>query len=169
MAWDENHVRGQDYFTCLQYISHNRVGQSLVWNYVRENWIKIANRFGIDDRYLGRLIASITSRFTTNTQLEEMQAFFNKYPEAGAGAASRKEAIETVRNNVKWLEQNFQSVSDWLENNKQLSNTQQTIKTEMIKNENQTKVMATTVSSELDSKETTKLVDIPATTPVQNN
>lgn len=169
MAWDENHVRGQDYFTCLQYISYNRAGQSLVWNYVRENWIKIANRFGINDRYLGRLIAAITSRFTTNTQLEEMQAFFNKYPEAGAGASSRKEALASVRNNVKWLEQNFQSVSDWLENNSQLPNTQHTIKKEISEDKTEVKVTSTTVSVELDLKESTKSSDISTTTPGQNN
>lgn len=35
LAEDEANVRGQDYFTVLQSISDNDLGQQLVWNYVR--------------------------------------------------------------------------------------------------------------------------------------
>ncbi|XP_055901791.1 uncharacterized protein LOC129938333 [Eupeodes corollae] len=114
LAWDENYVRGQDYFTCLQYIAANPVGESIVWNYVRENWPKLVDRFGLNERYLGSMIPSITSRFSTQTQLDEMQEFFNKYPEAGAGTAARVRALETVKNNIKWLEENKDKVGDWL-------------------------------------------------------
>lgn len=114
MAWDENYVRGQDYFTCLQYISENPIGQSLVWDYVRENWPRLVKRFGINERYLGRMIPAITSNFSSQTKLEEMEAFFAKYPEAGAGTAARKQALETVKFNMKWLEQNLEPIRRWL-------------------------------------------------------
>lgn len=35
LAEDETNVRGQDYFTVLQSISDNDIGQGLVWAYVR--------------------------------------------------------------------------------------------------------------------------------------
>lgn len=114
MAWNESYVRGQDYFSCLQYIAQNRIGQPLVWDYVRENWPRLVERFGINERYLGRMIPSITSRFASQTKLDEMEAFFAKYPEAGAGTAARKEALENVKNNKKWLDQNLNSVAEWL-------------------------------------------------------
>uniref|UniRef100_T1PDR7 glutamyl aminopeptidase n=1 Tax=Musca domestica TaxID=7370 RepID=T1PDR7_MUSDO len=114
LAWNENYVRGQDYFTCLQYIAQNRIGQALVWDYVRENWPRLVERFGINERYLGRMIPSITSRFASQTKLDEMEAFFTKYPEGGAGTAARKEALENVKNNKKWLEENQEQVRKWL-------------------------------------------------------
>ncbi|XP_073818639.1 glutamyl aminopeptidase-like isoform X2 [Musca autumnalis] len=114
LAWNENYVRGQDYFTCLQYIAQNRIGSSLVWDYVRENWPRLVERFGINERYLGRMIPSITSRFASQTKLDEMEAFFAKYPEGGAGTAARKEALENVKNNKKWLEENQEQVRKWL-------------------------------------------------------
>lgn len=114
MAWNESYVRGQDYFTCLTYISNNRIGKSLVWDYVRENWPRLVERFGINERYLGRLIPSITGSFVTQTKLEEMEAFFAKYPEAGAGTAARKQALETVKFNIKWLQQNKAKIAQWL-------------------------------------------------------
>lgn len=43
-----------------------------------------------------------------------MKAFFEKYPEAGAGKAGRKIALEVVSNNIKWLERHEASINDWL-------------------------------------------------------
>ena len=114
MAWNESYVRGQDYFTCLRYISNNRIGQSLVWDYVRENWPRLVERFGINERYLGRLIPSNTASFVTQTKLEEMEAFFAKYPEAGAGTAARKKALESVNFNIKWLQKKKEQIAKWL-------------------------------------------------------
>lgn len=86
-----------------------------MWDYIRENWPRLVERFGINERYMGRMIPAITSRFATQTKLEEMEAFFAKYPEAGAGTAARKEALENVKNNIKWLEQNMDHVGKWLQ------------------------------------------------------
>lgn len=120
LAADETYVRGQDYFTLMGQIAGNRNGESLVWDYVRENWPKLVARFGLDERYLGRMIPSITSRFTTQTKLEEIETFFAKYPEAGAGANARLQALETVRNNIKFLEKHQESIGEWLkEQNKE--------------------------------------------------
>lgn len=115
LAWNEDYVRGQDYFTCLTYISANPVGESLVWDYVRENWPRLVDRFGLNERYLGNLIPSITARFSTQTKLEEMEQFFAKYPEAGAGTAARVRALETVKNNIVWLAENLEGVDAWLD------------------------------------------------------
>ncbi|XP_039964988.1 uncharacterized protein LOC120777590 [Bactrocera tryoni] len=117
LAWDENNVRGQDYFTCIQYIAANPVGEPIVWDYVREHWPDLVDRFGLNERYLGSMIPSITARFDSQTKLEEMQQFFAKYPEAGAGAAARVRAQETVKNNIAWLANNKANIAAWLEKN----------------------------------------------------
>ncbi|GAB0087436.1 Aminopeptidase [Sergentomyia squamirostris] len=117
LCWDENNVRGQDHFMAMISIAGNPIGQTLVWDYVRENWEKYVERFGLNERYLGRMIPAITKRFNSNIKLDEMKAFFAKYPEAGAGTAARKEALENVSGNIKWLQNNKQVVSDWFVKN----------------------------------------------------
>lgn len=114
LAYDEKYVRGQDYFSCVQNIAANRVGESIVWQFVTDEWPKLVTRFGLNERYLGRMIPSITSRFYTQSQLESMTQFFAKYPEAGAGTAARGQALETVSNNIQWLANNKQQIMDWL-------------------------------------------------------
>lgn len=111
---DEKYIRKQDYFSCLGSISGNRIGESLVWDYVRDHWTAISTRFGLNERNLGRLIPTITSRFTTKSRLQELKTFFTEYPDAGAGVNARIQAVETIENNIKWLELNQLSIGEWL-------------------------------------------------------
>lgn len=46
-----------------------------------------------------------------------MQAFFAKYPNAGAGASSRTTALATVSTNIKWLTKYRTVVENWLAEN----------------------------------------------------
>lgn len=46
-----------------------------------------------------------------------METFFAKYPEAGAGETARAQALETVRNNIKWITSNKENIGKWLTEN----------------------------------------------------
>lgn len=83
------------------------------------------------------MIPSICGRFNTNTRLDEVslfifnnkesveqtfsqvKAFFDKYRDAGAGAAARLQTIADITNRIKWLESNEESVAKWLNENYQ--------------------------------------------------
>ncbi|XP_066255526.1 aminopeptidase A-like isoform X1 [Euwallacea similis] len=115
LAKNESIVRGQDYFTVLGYISANPTGTDLVWDFVRQNWEYLVERFTLNDRYLGSMISTITKTFSTDSKLTEMEEFFAKYPEAGAGATSRRTALETVKQNINWLSNYRSTVESWLQ------------------------------------------------------
>ena len=66
---------------------------------------------------LFQIITTITERFTTQLRLEEMKLFFEKHPEAGAGQQYRKIALETVENNIKFLESHSKDIYSWLKDN----------------------------------------------------
>lgn len=85
-----------------------------MWDYVRENWPNMVKRFGLNERYMGRMIPSITSRFDTKTKLDDMKQFFAKYPDAGAGTSARNEALQNVVSNIQWLGNNEAKVGEWL-------------------------------------------------------
>lgn len=51
--------------------------------------------------------------------LLKMENFFERYPDAGAGEASRKQALETTKSNIEWLKQYRDDVATWLENTEQ--------------------------------------------------
>ena len=115
LAKNETNVRSQDYFTVLSYINRNPVGNPIVWKFLQSEWSGLVERFGLNSRYLGRMPKSISYDFSTQYQLEEVQAFFLKYPESGAGARSRKQAVERIQLNIKWLKDHQAVVHQWLE------------------------------------------------------
>uniref|UniRef100_A0A182QN30 glutamyl aminopeptidase n=1 Tax=Anopheles farauti TaxID=69004 RepID=A0A182QN30_9DIPT len=114
LSWDTDLIRTQDQLSCIQYIAANRHGEQAAWEHVRENWPRLVARFGIGERNLGRMIPSITGRFTTRARLTELEDFFARYPEAGAGEAARRQALEQIQNNISWLERNQANVASWL-------------------------------------------------------
>lgn len=112
MLKDPNIIKTQDVFTVIRYISYNSYGKSMAWNWIQLNWDYLVNRFTINDRYLGRIV-TIAEPFNTELQLWEMESFFAKYPNAGAGATPREQVLETVKNNIEWLKLNRETISEW--------------------------------------------------------
>ncbi|XP_075974055.1 glutamyl aminopeptidase-like isoform X2 [Anticarsia gemmatalis] len=117
LAWDETNIRSQDYLNVLAQISANPSGTALVWDDVRTRWTHLVDRFTLNSRYLGNVIPTITSTFNTELKYKEMEAFFNQYPEAGAGESARQRALENVRNNIRWNTYNLPGVASWLQAN----------------------------------------------------
>lgn len=113
LASNEKNVRTQDFLRCLIMISENPDGTSLVWDWVREKWEWLVNRYTLNDRYLGQLIPAITKSFATQIKLDEMKTFFEKYPDAGAGANSRAKALDTVSWNIGWLSRAPPEIDRW--------------------------------------------------------
>ncbi|XP_069486830.1 glutamyl aminopeptidase [Ambystoma mexicanum] len=108
-------IKSQDLFTVLQYISQNQYGKTMAFDWIRINWEFLVSRYTVSDRNLGRLVTRVTGTFNNELQLWQMKNFFAKYPNAGAGEMPRKQALETVTNNIKWLEQNNQEIKSWLD------------------------------------------------------
>lgn len=117
LSGNETIVRQQDFFTAVRYVATNPVGNSLAWDYVRSNWESLIERFTLNNRYLGRLPGQVVSKFVSRFKKGEVEAFFNKYPEGGAGTRSRKQALEKIDTNIKWLEKHQVTIKRWLDRN----------------------------------------------------
>ena len=114
LAKNESNIRSQDYLTAISYISYNPIGNLLVWKFIQAEWPYLVDRFSINSRYLGRIPKSVTDEFATEFELEQVKGFFAKYPEAGAGTRSRKQALEEIGNNIKWLADHYEDIELWL-------------------------------------------------------
>ncbi|KAM6428983.1 glutamyl aminopeptidase [Rhynochetos jubatus] len=112
--FDTNLIKSQDVFTVLKYISYNTYGKTMAWDWIRLNWPYLVDRFTINDRNLGRVV-TITQTYNTELQLWQMENFFEKYPNAGAGELPRSQSIEQVKNNIEWLKVNKEEIRMWLE------------------------------------------------------
>ncbi|XP_013411098.1 glutamyl aminopeptidase [Lingula anatina] len=116
-AWDPTKVRSQDFFNVINYISSTPIGNSLTWEWVRKRWEDIVARFGLSSRSLGRMVPGIVGDYNTKFHLAQVEEFFAKYPDAGAGERGRKQAIEGIKRNIAWIEKHEMTLVDWLNNN----------------------------------------------------
>ncbi|XP_010890698.1 glutamyl aminopeptidase [Esox lucius] len=114
---DESIVRSQDLFTVVRYVSLNRYGKTMAWDWVTLNWDYLVNKYTINDRNLGRLLTRISTTYNTEPQLWQMEHFFKLNPNAGAGEMPRQQALETVKNNIEWVRRNKAEISLWLGSN----------------------------------------------------
>ncbi|KAM4050461.1 glutamyl aminopeptidase isoform 1-T1 [Anomaloglossus baeobatrachus] len=111
-------IKSQDALNVIYYISaYSKLGKQMAWDWVRVNWDYLVNRYSINDRSLGRIVTRISTTFNTETQLWQMTNFFETNPNAGAGETPRKQALETVRNNIEWVAANKNGIKAWLEEN----------------------------------------------------
>ncbi|NXA67281.1 AMPE aminopeptidase, partial [Mohoua ochrocephala] len=106
-------IKSQDVFTVLRYISYNIYGKTMAWDWIRLNWQYLVDRFTINDRNLGRIV-TISQTYNTELQLWQMENFFEKYPNAGAGEMPRSQSLEQVKSNIEWLKENKEEIETWL-------------------------------------------------------
>ncbi|CAF1380877.1 unnamed protein product, partial [Didymodactylos carnosus] len=62
----------QDFFSMFSSISHNPTGRSIAWNFYRDHFQELIDRFGIDNRRLGTLVLSIARSFDSATHINEV-------------------------------------------------------------------------------------------------
>ncbi|XP_043273333.1 glutamyl aminopeptidase-like [Venturia canescens] len=115
---DENLVRRQNFFEAIGKVASNQAGLTIIWNFLRNNWDSLVKKYTLNDAAMGSLVGKIVSSFKDRTRFDEAKEFFNKYPDAGAGANSRKLALEESASNMEWIDRNPAIINLWLEKNK---------------------------------------------------
>ena len=104
-------VRTHDTIRVVGGVASNQVGRDRAWEFVKDNWAEFDRRYGEGGFALMRLV-SITSRFTTQEKLDDVQAFFESHP-APSAERTIQQSLERVRLNIAWLEQNGDELAGW--------------------------------------------------------
>uniref|UniRef100_A0A3Q4I5P4 Aminopeptidase n=1 Tax=Neolamprologus brichardi TaxID=32507 RepID=A0A3Q4I5P4_NEOBR len=104
---DPEKIRLMDVASTIYYIAQNSAGQALAWNFIRANWDYVSQGDG------AMLIAGVTSRFSTEFELEELMRF-QDYDLGGATRAVAL-AIEQTQVNIQWVKENKDDVLQWFE------------------------------------------------------
>ena len=104
-------VRSQDSITLVAGVAANPKGRDLAWEFVKDNWAEFDRRYGGGGFGLMRLV-SICSHFNSQEKADEVDSFFAEHP-APAAERTIRQALERVRLNIKWLEQNRRELTDW--------------------------------------------------------
>ena len=104
-------VRTQDSITVVAGVAANPKGRDVAWEFVKANWAEFDRRYGGGGFGLMRLV-SICSQFTSQERIDDIERFFADHP-APAAERTIRQALERVRLNVHWLEQNRHDLIRW--------------------------------------------------------
>ncbi|XP_035234525.1 leucyl-cystinyl aminopeptidase [Anguilla anguilla] len=107
-------VQTQELPIIIDTICRNFPGHLYAWDFVKENWDEITKKFPLGSFSLQRIITSTTSQFSSKAHLLEVQNFFGSLKEKGAQLRSVREATETIKLNMRWMDDNRETLWLWL-------------------------------------------------------
>lgn len=98
-------------------VGRNKVGHKLAWSFLKNNWHQLVLKFELGSRTIGDMVVGVTKLFSTREWLEEVMLFFELLKENGSQLRCVQQARETMEENIRWMDKNFDIVNTWLENN----------------------------------------------------
>ncbi|NWW57313.1 AMPN Aminopeptidase, partial [Ifrita kowaldi] len=112
---DPTKIRKQDATSTINSIASNVVGQSLAWDFIRGNWKTLFSQYGGGSFSFSRLILSVTQRFSSEFELQQLEQFKKDNQDIGFGSGTRalEQALERTRANINWVKENKATVLTW--------------------------------------------------------
>ncbi|NXX31203.1 AMPN Aminopeptidase, partial [Nicator chloris] len=114
---DPTKIRKQDATSTINSIAANVVGQPLAWDFIRANWRTLFSQYGGGSFSFSRLILSVTQRFSSEFELQQLEQFKEDNQDIGFGSGTRalEQALERTRANINWVKENRATVLMWFE------------------------------------------------------
>ncbi|KAF1499539.1 Endoplasmic reticulum aminopeptidase 1, partial [Eudyptula minor novaehollandiae] len=110
-------VRTQDLPHIIVFVAKTPSGCHLAWTFLKENWEKVVEKFELGSNSIANIVTGLTSRYSTRSQLAQVKEFFSSLEEKSARLRCVQQAIETIEDNIQWMDRNFEEVKTWLQNN----------------------------------------------------
>ena len=109
---DKDKVRLHNCIGVVTGVSFNRTGKKLAWEFLKDNWSEFDKRYGKGGFGLMRLV-SITKRFSTQNEYDDVMQFFKNNPVPAAERTVRQ-SLEKIKINVAWLDKNIKEIKKLL-------------------------------------------------------
>ncbi|KAM4808521.1 endoplasmic reticulum aminopeptidase 1 isoform 2-T2 [Rhinophrynus dorsalis] len=110
-------VKTQDLPHIVLFVSRNPVGYTLAWEFLKNNWDNLVQKFELGSRTIGGMVVGITEHFSTREWHKEVTEYFELLKENGSQLRCVQQAKEIIEENIRWMDKNFDLVTMWLENN----------------------------------------------------
>uniref|UniRef100_A0A8C9X300 Alanyl (membrane) aminopeptidase-like b n=1 Tax=Sander lucioperca TaxID=283035 RepID=A0A8C9X300_SANLU len=104
---DPDKIRLMDVDSTISDIAWNPAGHALAWNFIRAHWDYVSQDGDM-------LINAVTSRFSTQFELDELERFKAEY-DLGPAANEVYQAIEQTHVNIQWVRENKDAILEWFE------------------------------------------------------
>ncbi|KAI5235600.1 hypothetical protein E4T43_09144 [Aureobasidium subglaciale] len=112
-------VKDQDIYLPLGGLRSHKEGILALWSWVKENWDTIYKKLPPGLSMLGSVVSLCTSSFTSEKQIQEIDAFFKERSTKGFDQ-SLAQSFDAIRAKEGWLKRDAEDVEAWLKANKYL-------------------------------------------------
>uniref|UniRef100_A0A8C5KC74 Leucyl-cystinyl aminopeptidase n=1 Tax=Jaculus jaculus TaxID=51337 RepID=A0A8C5KC74_JACJA len=110
---DGDIIRTQKLSQVIRAVGRHFAGHLLAWDFVKENWNKLVQKFHLGSYTMQSIVAGSTHLFSTKAHLSEVQAFFESQSEATFRLRCVQEALEVIQLNIQWMEKNLKALIQW--------------------------------------------------------
>ncbi|XP_029072251.1 leucyl-cystinyl aminopeptidase isoform X1 [Monodon monoceros] len=97
---DGDTIRTQKLSFIIRTVGRHFPGHLLAWDFVKENWSKLVQKFHLGSYTIQSIVAGSTHLFSTKAHLSEVQAFFENQSEATLRLRCVQEALEVIQLNI---------------------------------------------------------------------
>ena len=120
MEWSidpDSGIRKQDGSTVISSVAKNSVGRDLTWNWLRDDWERISSYYNAkSSKTISRVIKTLASNMNSPSMLEDLVKFYEDHEsELGSAKKSILSSIQNVKANVRWMKENYDTISNWLQ------------------------------------------------------
>ncbi|KAJ5225337.1 hypothetical protein N7468_006562 [Penicillium chermesinum] len=112
-------VKNQDIYMPLGGLRNHTAGIQARWTWLKENWDEIYKRLPPSLGMLGTVVQLTTASFSTQAQLDEVDAFFKSKDTKGYDRAV-SQSLDAIRAKVNWINRDREDVETWLNKNQYL-------------------------------------------------
>ncbi|XP_034073083.1 leucyl-cystinyl aminopeptidase [Gymnodraco acuticeps] len=109
-----NIIQTQELPLVISTVCNGFAGYLFVWDFIQENWDRLIEKFPLGSFAIQSIVNSVTSQFSTQAHLDQVQSFFSSLKERGYQMRSMQEALETIRLNRHWMDTNLSTLQKWL-------------------------------------------------------
>ncbi|XP_021377931.1 uncharacterized protein LOC110466016 isoform X1 [Mizuhopecten yessoensis] len=114
LSLDPKQIRKQDIVSVISYVAGQSAGRDLTWNFISAKWDYLIGEFGQAQFSFANIIKGITRSFNTEFNMDQLLQFKRNHPEMSSGAQAFKQALEKTEANIRWMNENLNVISDWL-------------------------------------------------------
>uniref|UniRef100_A0A3B3V5P3 Aminopeptidase n=1 Tax=Poecilia latipinna TaxID=48699 RepID=A0A3B3V5P3_9TELE len=107
-------IRSQDLSHVVWMVARNPKGLYLAWNFVKQNWDTLVEKFQLGSSCIRTMIVGTTGQFSSPEELTEVQLFFESIKEQSSQLRATQLALENVQKNIRWVQRNLETLRNWL-------------------------------------------------------
>ncbi|KAM3844841.1 endoplasmic reticulum aminopeptidase 1 [Vipera latastei] len=110
-------IKTQELPSILVSVGRNPYGYQLAWKFLKQNWQKLVKKFDFGSHSLAQMITGITNQYSTKEQLAEVKNYFSSMDKKTSELRAVQQAIETIEENIQWMDKNLEKIKAWLQIN----------------------------------------------------